>query len=143
MRIPHANRAWILVVALGATALVAATMFAAQSLFANGTLVPFADPTDSPGNDVATFESSVPNTAASTWHYHTGPLYGVVRQGTLIEDLGCGNVKEFPVGTAFHDPGHVVHQVRNAGNMEVQFSNFQIYPHGAPLIVNASEPTCP
>ena len=114
-----------------------------QALFSVGTLVPFADPTDSPNNDFLFFQVNVPHNAASTWHYHPGPLYGVVRQGTLTVDLGCGKVKDFPAGTAFHVPAGVVHQVSNMGTMETQWTGFQINHNGDPINIPANEPTCP
>lgn len=143
MRIAHISGTWRLGLAFGAIALLAATAFSANNLFVQGRLIPHADPTDDPNNDVTIFQSGFVRGTASPWHYHTGPLYGVVRQGTVIEDLGCGNVQAFPTGTALHDPALVVHQVRNEENQEAQVSFFQINQHGDPLIVVVSEPTCP
>jgi quercetin dioxygenase-like cupin family protein len=143
MKITSISRTWKIVLALGTMALLATTLFAIQSLFAVGTLVPFAAPTDNPDNDFLFFEVGIPHSATSNWHYHPGDLYGVVRQGTLTENLGCGRVKDFPAGTAFHDPAGVVHQVSNTGQMEVQWTGFQINHHGDPINVPASEPTCP
>ena len=143
MRIVYVRRTLKLVLAFGAIALLVGTILAANNHFAVGRLIPHADPTDSPDNDVTIFDGAFVHASASTWHYHTGPLYGVVRQGTVLEDLGCGNVQTFATGTAFHDPGQVVHQVRNEDNVEAQVSFFQINHHGDPLIVNVSEPTCP
>ena len=137
------SRIWAVVLAFGTIALLAATVYATQSLIFIGRLVPFANPSDNPNNDVIIFEFSIPHPGATTWHYHTGEYYGVVRQGTLVEDLGCGKVMEFPTGTAYHTPAGVVHQMRNTGEKEVQTTNFQLYPHGEPMNVNVPEPTCP
>jgi hypothetical protein len=143
MRIVHISCSWKLVLAFGAIALLVGTVLAANNHFAVGRLIPHADPTDSPDNDVTTSDSIWVHHFASTWHYHTGPLYGVVRQGTVVEDLGCGNVQTFATGTALHDPGQVVHQVRNEDNVEAQVFFVQINHHGDPPIVVVSEPTCP
>lgn len=143
MKLSPTKRTWRLVLAFGTIALLVVTVFATQSKFAIGLLVPFAYPSDNPNNDIQIFEFSLPHPSESIWHYHTGDLYGVVRQGTIIEDLGCGNVKESPTGTGYHTPFRVVHQVRNAVQIEVQTSNFQMYPHSAPFAVPAPEPTCP
>ncbi len=137
------SRSWTIMLAFGAIALFAVMVFAAQSLSGIGRLVPFADPTDSPDNDVFFGEPSILHKEVTAWHYHTGPWYGVVRQGTLIEDLGCGKVKEFPAGTGFHTPAFVVHRWSNAGETELQMTVFQIYHHGDPITVVATEPTCP
>lgn len=142
MRITPISRTWKLGLGFAAIALLAVTVFATQNLFFQGPLIPFADPTENPNNDVALFVATLPHNVASPWHYHTGPLYIAVRQGTLTEDLGCGNVKEFPAGTALHDPPNVVHQLRNSAEMEVQMTNFQIFPHGSPISVGVSQPTC-
>jgi quercetin dioxygenase-like cupin family protein len=142
MRITHISRTWKLVLAFVGVALLAATAFAANSLFAQGRLVPHADPTDSADNDVSIFQSAFVHGSASPWHYHTGDLYGVVRQGTVIEDLGCGKTQEFPAGTALHDPIRTVHQVRNEEAQEAQVSFSQVNHRGDPLIVVVNEPTC-
>lgn len=132
-----------LLLAFGTITLLAATVLATQTNFFTGPLVPFANPSDSATNDVLLFESSLPHNTASPWHYHTGDLYAVVRQGTLIEDLGCGRAKEFPAGTALHDPPFVVHQLRNAAEQDVQAAQFQVFHRGDPPFVVTSEPTCP
>jgi mannose-6-phosphate isomerase-like protein (cupin superfamily) len=78
---------------------------------------------------------------AQNWHSHSGHFYGVVTQGVLVEDLGCGRVQEFPEGTAFHTPPGVVHQFRNGGEKTVNFASFQVWDGSLPFNVPGEEPT--
>ena len=115
MKITRISRKWKLVAAVGLIALLAASVYATQWYLAVGILLPFANPGDSPNNQLAFLGLSIPQSKPTVWHYHNGDYYGVVRQGTMIEDLGCGQVKEFPAGAAFHDQAGKVHQLRSAG----------------------------
>ena len=144
MRTAFARRPLTLLLAIGAIAALAVGAFAASPLWARGNLIPFAEPGDNPNNDVRIGSLLLAPGASQPWHYHSGPFYGVVQQGVLVEDLGCGRVKEFPAGTAFHTPAGVPHQFRNEGQPAVQGMTFQVWDGGLPFNVMVAEPTdCP
>lgn len=134
------------VIVLVAAAILAVAAYVGAQGFsgiARGQLVPFADPTDNPNNDVF-FNSHgtfVPG-EANLWHTHPGSMYLVVTQGTMTLDLGCGKVKQFAAGAAYHIPANLVHQDRNDGNTDAKFSVFQVLPHDDPTGAIASAP-CP
>jgi quercetin dioxygenase-like cupin family protein len=76
------------------------------------------------------------------WHYHQGPAYVIVTRGTLTEDDGCGQVREFGAGSAFsEEPGHI-HQVSNQGHGSVALYFTAVYPVGSEDAVFVDGPDC-
>jgi quercetin dioxygenase-like cupin family protein len=54
------------------------------------------------------------------WHYHPGPVYGVIVSGTLTEEKGCGRPADtITAGSAFTERTGVIHQVLNHGSEPV------------------------
>jgi len=141
MRTRFFRRPATLLVAVGAVGAIAAAAFAANPLWARGNLIPFADPADSPSSDVAVAQFFMVGNSSQNWHAHSGHFYGVITQGVLVEDLGCGRVQEFPAGTAFHTPPYVVHQFRNEGHQVLQVQYFQVWDGSLPFNVPGEEPT--
>ena len=141
MRTRFFRRPATLLVAVAAVASIAAAAFAASPLWARGNLIPFADESDVASSDVSIGQGMLVHGGAQNWHSHSGHFYGVVTQGVLVEDLGCGRVQEFPEGTAFHTPPGVVHQFRNGGEKTVNFASFQVWDGSLPFNVPGEEPT--
>ncbi len=76
------------------------------------------------------------------WHYHQGPAYVIVSRGTLTEDDGCGQVRQFGAGSAFsEEPGHI-HQVSNQGHGAVVFYFTAVYPAGSQDAIFVDGPDC-
>lgn len=76
------------------------------------------------------------------WHYHQGPAYVIVARGTLTEDDGCGQVREFGAGSAFsEEPGHI-HQVSNQGHGSVALYFTAVYPVGSEDAIFVDGPDC-
>jgi quercetin dioxygenase-like cupin family protein len=76
------------------------------------------------------------------WHYHQGPAYVIVSRGTLTEDDGCGQVRQFGPGSAFsEEPGHV-HQVSNQGPGAVVFYFTAVFPAGSQDAIFVDGPDC-
>ena len=76
------------------------------------------------------------------WHYHQGPAYVIVSRGTLTEDDGCGQVREFAAGSAFNEePGHI-HQVSNQGHGAVVLYFAAVYPVGSEDAIFVDGPDC-
>ena len=76
------------------------------------------------------------------WHYHPGPAYVIVSRGTLTEDDGCGQVREFGPGSAFsEEPGHI-HQVSNQSHGSVALYFTAVFPVGSEEAVFVEAPEC-
>lgn len=69
------------------------------------------------------------------WHFHPGPAYNVIAQGTLTVEDGCGQVEEFSEGQAFEEVGGRVHRAMNLGVEDVVVYNTFIVPFGNPTTV--------
>ncbi|MFF3336638.1 cupin domain-containing protein [Streptomyces sp. NPDC002888] len=91
-------------------------------------------------------EITIPAGQATGWHYHDGPLYGVVKQGTLSHfDSACASDGVYPRGSAIQEPAGPknVHIGRNLGDTPVVLEVLYVLPHGAPFSEDAPNPGCP
>jgi len=79
---------------------------------------------------------------AGPWHYHPGPVYVIVTAGTLTEIEGCGDVKQYSAGDAFHEPAGSVHQVTNQGTVPAEYYTTGIVPVGQPTRIVVDGPQC-
>lgn len=90
-------------------------------------------------------EVTIPPGQATGWHYHDGPLYGYVQQGTLSHfDATCASDGVYPRGQALEEPPGAdhVHIGRNLGTTDVVLKVLYVLPHGAPLAQDAPNPGC-
>ncbi|MFF5471688.1 cupin domain-containing protein [Streptomyces achromogenes] len=98
------------------------------------------------GTDYILREATIPPGQATGWHYHDGPVYGVVRRGTLSHfDATCRSDGVYGPGGTFREqagPGHV-HIGRNLGDTPVVLELLYVLPHGSPLFEDAPNPGCP
>lgn len=79
------------------------------------------------------------------WHYHDGPLFAYVRQGTLTRTLAdCTTTEVSPAGsTVVETPGaDHVHIGRNLGGVPVVLDVLYVLPAGSPLSEDAADPGC-
>ncbi len=79
------------------------------------------------------------------WHYHPGPLFNVVTQGTVtLEDGNCGPDRSFGPGQAFEEGGRI-HRPRNNGEEATFAYQTFVTPQGAPATINLPNfvPRCP
>ncbi|MFD9002236.1 cupin domain-containing protein [Streptomyces sp. NPDC059582] len=98
------------------------------------------------GTDYVLREITIPPGQATGWHYHDGPLYGFVRQGTLSHfDSGCASDGVYRAGSAIQEPAGSgnVHIGRNLGDTPVVLDVLYVLPHGAPFSEDAPNPGCP
>ena len=77
------------------------------------------------------------------WHYHDGPLFAYVRQGTLTRTLAdCATTEVSRAGsTLVEEPDHV-HIGRNLGGVPVVLDVLYVLPAGSPLSEDAADPGC-
>ncbi|MEU0007340.1 cupin domain-containing protein [Streptomyces sp. NPDC006314] len=98
------------------------------------------------GTDYTLREITVPPGQSTGWHYHDGPLYGVVKQGTLSHfDSGCASDGVYRTGATIQEPsgpGHV-HIGRNLGDTPLVLDVLYVLPHGSPFSEDAPNPGCP
>ena len=69
------------------------------------------------------------------WHYHPGPLFNVVTQGTVTVEDGCGGEKSYTVGQAFEEGGRV-HRPKNIGGVPTFAYQTFVVPLGNPTTFN-------
>ena len=69
------------------------------------------------------------------WHYHSGPLFNVVTQGTVTVEDGCGGKQSYTVGQAFEEGGRV-HRPKNLGGVPTFAYQMFVVPLGEPTTVN-------
>jgi len=78
------------------------------------------------------------------WHYHSGRVFGVVKEGTLTRTMAdCKDVVS-PEGSAVtEDSGpNAVHIGRNLGPVPVKLWVDYIEPAGSPQAVDVPDPGC-
>ncbi|MET7982663.1 MULTISPECIES: cupin domain-containing protein [unclassified Streptomyces] len=97
------------------------------------------------GTDYTLREITVPPGQATGWHYHDGPLYGYVEQGTLSHfDSACAQDGLYRAGDSLTEPpgpGNV-HIGRNLGKKPLVLDVLYVLPHGAPFSEDAPNPGC-
>ena len=81
------------------------------------------------------------------WHSHPGPSIVVVKSGTSTfyrgDDPDC-TPQVHPAGTAYVDPGGVVHIARNEGSVELVVLVTRVIPIGAMARIDEPNPgNCP
>ncbi|MGW1715369.1 cupin domain-containing protein [Streptomyces sp. NPDC002156] len=90
-------------------------------------------------------EITIPAGQATGWHYHDGPVYAVVKQGTLSHfDATCASDGVYPKGSALSEPGgpEDVHLGRNLGTEPLVLDVLYVLPHGSPFSEDAPNPGC-
>ncbi|MCC5477578.1 cupin domain-containing protein [Streptomyces sp. NPDC059680] len=98
------------------------------------------------GTDYTLREITVPPGQSTGWHYHDGPLYGVVKQGTLSHfDSACASDGVYRRGATIQEPAGAdhVHIGRNLGDTPLVLDVLYVLPHGAPFSEDAPNPGCP
>ncbi|MFJ8111755.1 cupin domain-containing protein [Streptomyces sp. NPDC096132] len=91
-------------------------------------------------------EITIPPGQATGWHYHDGPLYAVVKSGTLSHFAAtCASDGVYPKGSVVQEPAGPgnVHIGRNLGETPVVLEVLYVLPHGSPFSEDAPNPGCP
>jgi quercetin dioxygenase-like cupin family protein len=71
--------------------------------------------------------------AATGWHLHPVPSFGLILAGTLEVTLQDGQVKRLHAGEAFAEVVHTVHNGHTVGDMPVKLVVFYAGAVGQPL----------
>ncbi|MFJ9376421.1 cupin domain-containing protein [Streptomyces sp. NPDC101455] len=91
-------------------------------------------------------EITIPPGQATGWHYHDGPLYGFIKEGTLSHfDSSCASDGVYRAGSPIQEPAGSgnVHIGRNLGNVPLVLDVLYVLPHGSPFSEDAPNPGCP
>ncbi|MFF6783369.1 cupin domain-containing protein [Streptomyces sp. NPDC012510] len=97
------------------------------------------------GTDYILREVTIPPGQATGWHYHDGPLYGIVKQGTLSHyDSTCETDGVYRSGDTIQEPAgsDYVHLGRNLGDTPLVLVVLYVLPHGSPFSEDAPNPGC-
>ncbi|WP_408016007.1 cupin domain-containing protein [Rhodococcus artemisiae] len=78
------------------------------------------------------------------WHYHDGPVLGIVRAGTLTHPGADCVPVVYDTGDVIDEPAGAdhVHVGRNVGTVPVVLDVVYLTPIGAPLSEDAPAPAC-
>ncbi|KUN01117.1 cupin [Streptomyces yokosukanensis] len=98
------------------------------------------------GTDYTLREITIPPGQSTGWHFHDGPVYGVVKQGTLSHfDSGCTTDGVYRTGAVIQEPAGrgYVHIGRNLGDTPLVLDVLYVLPHGSPFSEDAPNPGCP
>jgi quercetin dioxygenase-like cupin family protein len=92
---------------------------------------------------VSVTENRVPPGGFFGWHSHPGPSLVIVKSGTSTfyrgDDPTC-TPEVHPAGTAYVDPGGVVHTARNEGTVELVLLVTRLVPAGAATRIDEAAP---
>lgn len=97
------------------------------------------------GTDYVLKEITIAPGGSTGWHYHPGPVYGLVRQGTLTHngpDCSLDGVYRPGQTIAERSGPDYVHIGRNTGTVPVVLEVLYEDPVGSPLAVDAPNPGC-
>lgn len=126
----------ILAISLTALVLFGVTAYAAIITPLGSGNIPHSETLDGPATVTMRTLSFAPG-EVGVWHYHPGPLFNVVTQGTVTVEDGCGGEQSYTVGQAFEEGGRV-HRPKNLGAVPTFAYQTFVVPLGNPTTVNIS-----
>jgi quercetin dioxygenase-like cupin family protein len=133
------------VVLSGAALVGAAVPAAAQGTPSSGVSATVLMSRTDGGTDYVDREITIQPGGTTGWHYHDGPLFGVVRSGTLTHVMAdCTTVDVYRPGDKIFEASGAskVHVGRNLGTESVVLDVWYAIPSGLPLSEDAADPNC-
>jgi quercetin dioxygenase-like cupin family protein len=97
------------------------------------------------GMDYVYREITIAPGGSTGWHWHTGSLYGAIRQGTLTHNMAdCSVDGIYPPGSGIFEPSGAdhVHIGRNLGDTPVVLQVLYVLPAASALAEDAPDPGC-
>ena len=128
------TRKKMILVGLAAVALGGVTAYAAVTNVLGVGNIPHSDVIGGPATVTVRTISFAPGEVGA-WHFHPGPLFNVVTQGTVTVEDGCGGEQSYTVGQAFEEGGRV-HRPKNLGGVPTFAYQTFVVPLGNPTTVN-------
>jgi quercetin dioxygenase-like cupin family protein len=74
------------------------------------------------------------------WHSHPGPVFVMIKAGTMTLEQSDGSSAVYPPGTGFTEDPYRVHIARNEGDVDLEFDAFILIPLGAPVRIDEDAP---
>jgi quercetin dioxygenase-like cupin family protein len=96
-------------------------------------------------SDYVVREITIAPGGSTGWHWHTGRLYGVIKEGTLTHNMAdCSVDGRYPAGSSVFEPSGAdgVHIGRNLAATPLVMQVLYIVPAGNALSEDASDPGC-
>ena len=103
----------IVLTSLTAFVCLGVTVYAATTVTLGVGNAPHSDTLGGPATMTARTLSLAPGDV-NAWHYHPGPLFNIVTQGTVTVEDGCGGEQSYTVGQAFEEGGRVHRQAEES-----------------------------
>ncbi len=75
------------------------------------------------------------------WHSHPGPVFVMIKAGTMTLEQSDGSIAVYPAGTGFVEDVSRVHIARNEGDVDLELDAFILIPLGAPPRVDEPAPS--
>jgi len=97
------------------------------------------------GIDFVFREITIAGGGSTGWHWHSGQLYGVIKQGTLTHyGADCSVDGIYPAGAGVFElsGAHHVHIGRNLGGDPLVMQVLYVLPTGSALSEDAPDPGC-
>ncbi|KAA0024025.1 cupin [Antrihabitans cavernicola] len=112
--------------------------------FAQGTVPAGLIPFVAGATDVTIREITIAPGGTTGWHFHDGPVVGIVRAGTLTHPGPDCKPVVFDTGAIIDEPSGdgYVHIGRNLGTTPVILDVAYLQPTGKPLFEDAPAPAC-
>lgn len=126
----------VILIGLLAVVLGGVTTYAAVTNVLGVGNIPHSETLNGPATVTVRTISFAPGEVGA-WHYHPGPLFNVVTQGTVTVEDGCGGEQSYTVGQAFEEGGRV-HRPKNLGGVPTFAYQTFVIPLGNPTTVNIS-----
>ena len=130
------TRKSLLIAITAAVLLTAVTAYAAITNVLGTGNIAYSETLEGPATVTVRTISFAPGEVGA-WHYHPGPLFNVVTQGTVTVEDGCGGEQSYTVGQAFEEGGRV-HRPKNLGGVATFAYQTFVVPLGEPTTVNIS-----
>lgn len=128
------RRKLIVIAGLAALGCLGVTAYAATVVILGVGNAPHSETIGGPATMTARTLSLAPGEVAA-WHYHPGPLFNIVTQGTVTVEDGCGGETSYTVGQAFEEGGRV-HRPKNLGGTPTFAYQMFVVPLGEPTTIN-------
>jgi quercetin dioxygenase-like cupin family protein len=124
----------IVLTSLTAFVCLGVTVYAATTVTLGIGNAPHSDTIGGPATMTARTLSLAPGDV-NAWHYHPGPLFNIVTQGTVTVEDGCGGEQSYTVGQAFEEGGRV-HRPKNIGSEPTFAYQMFVVPLGQPTTIS-------
>ena len=76
------------------------------------------------------------------WHYHPGPGYVIVLQGSITNQEPCGGQTTYATGQAFAEEERHIHRAVPSASEPTRILFISVVPQGSPRTIPVDAPVC-